>query len=143
MSSEPECFCLCDDDFVQCSCPNLDGCKKCQQECIQQPAAKKNRLGLSLKSTVGSRFAFLSGEDADQLKKTFVPGNTKRATNWALKVFTEWRKAREDQGLEVCPGDILERPVVDDLCKWLPIFAAESRNSKERAGKTWMSFSRT
>ena len=57
------------------------------------------------------RFQFVSKE-AEVLQKRFVPGNTQRSTHWAMKVFSDWKKAREvaitakelDQILEGFPG---------------------------------------
>ena len=92
------------------------------------PAGKKKRL--SLRGKEPERFKFLSDEDAKKLQKSFIPKNTQRSTNWAIKVFSQWKKAREDSGLELCPDDLLELAVPEDLCKWLPLFVAEGRNSK-------------
>ena len=55
------------------------------------------------------------------LQKAFVPSNTKRSTDWAVKVFFDWKKARGAAGEDECPGDLLERddPVdlVNGLCE--------------------------
>ena len=130
MSSLQTCFCLCDTEYAECSCPNFDSCSKCQCECLPKPAAKKKRSDLPVKDP--DRFKFLSSEDSAKLQKSFVPSNTQRSTNWSLKVFSEWKKAREDANLELCPDDLLECAVPENLSKWLPLFAAESRNGKGR-----------
>ena len=54
------------------------------------------------------RFSFLSKEDELDLQKAFVPSNTQRSTDWAVKVFFDWKKARRDAGKDECPDDLLE-----------------------------------
>ena len=55
----------------------------------------------------------------------------------AIKVFSRRKKAQKDAGdiciddvYELCPDDLLELAVPEDLCKWLPLFVAEDRSSK-------------
>ena len=55
-----------------------------------------------------NRFQFISKEAEQNLQKGFVPGNTRRSTQWAMKVFSDWKKAREVALEEVCPEDLLE-----------------------------------
>ena len=64
------------------------------------------------------------------LQKAFVPSNTKRSTDWAVKVFFDWKKARGAAGEDECPGDLLERGDPGDLVKWLSLFVAEARTVK-------------
>ena len=68
------------------------------------------------------RFTFYPfNEDAKNTAEKLYPKNTQRTTNWAIKVFSQWKKAREDTGLELCPDNLLELAVPEDLCKWLPL----------------------
>ena len=47
-----------------------------------------------------------------------------------MKVFADWKKAREG-ALEVAsPEDLLECANPEDLVRWLSLFAAEAQNSK-------------
>ena len=57
MSSLQACFCLCDTEYAECSCPNFDSCSKCQCECLPKPAAKKKRSDLLMKDP--ERFKYI------------------------------------------------------------------------------------
>ena len=78
---------------------------------------------------VTDRFQFVSKE-AEDLQKGFVPGNTQRSMQWAIKSFSDWKKAREFALEEACPEDLLERANPEDLVRWLSLFAAEAQNGK-------------
>ena len=83
---------------------------------------------LSLKDKKGDiRFSFLSKEDELDLQKAFVPSNTKRSTDWPVKVFFDWMKSRRDAGEDECPNDLLVRGDPSNLVKWLSLFVAEAR----------------
>lgn len=130
-SIDPGCFCLCLGDFVDCSCPNIDKCSKCRSECrkeSQPPKGKKKRLSLG---DIGnsSRFQFVSKKDAETAQQKYVPPNTERSTQWATKVFAEWKQARQLAGEECCPEDLLKRADPSDLAKWLSLFAVEVRQA--------------
>jgi hypothetical protein len=73
----------------------------------------------------------MSEEEMAEISKVFVPANTAKNTQWAVSVFREWRSARSsspDDGQKVCPADLLENPVVEDLNYWLARFVAEVRS---------------
>ena len=77
-----------------------------------------------------SRFPTMSEEEIAEISKVFVPSNTAKNTQWAVGVFTEWRSARNSAGgaERLCPVDLLENPVAEDLNYWLARFVAEVRN---------------
>ena len=71
------------------------------------------------------RFGSVSTEsEIAEITKGYTPANTKRSTTWALGVFNEWRAARISDD-ESCPPSSLEKPVVDELNKWIPRFVNE------------------
>ena len=78
----------------------------------------------------------MSDEEMAEISKAFVPSNTVKNTQWALACFSEWRSARNKSfsvgsgGQRVCPVDLLENPVVEDLNYWLSRFVAEVRNQE-------------
>ena len=97
------------------------------------PKVKKKHLSLSLRdigNLSGDCFQFVTQEDEKDLQKEFIPGNTQRATLWAMKVFGDWKKARKDAHKEACPDYLLERADPADLVRWISLFAAETRNSQ-------------
>ena len=62
------------------------------------------------------------------ITKGYVPSNTRKQTDWAVHVFSEWRRQRnESDKSSQCLADLFEVP---DLNYWLPRFIAEVRNSK-------------
>ena len=78
-----------------------------------------------------TRFPTMSEEEMAEISKVFVPANTAKNTQWAVSVFREWRSAwssSPDDGQKVCPADLLENPVVEDLNYWLARFVAEVRS---------------
>ena len=65
-----------------------------------------------------------------------MPSNTVKNTEWALSCFREWRSARNSapgDGQRLCPADLLENPVVEDLNYWLSRFVAEVRNQEGKS----------
>ena len=70
-----------------------------------------------------------STEVAD-ITKGYVPPNTAKNTTWALRVFEEWRTARNKNSTEVCDANLFDSPNVyntDSLNFWIPRFVAEVR----------------
>ena len=63
-----------------------------EQDCDQP--LKKKRLSLSRKkSKSNERFSFISSSsEVEAFKTKIVPKNTDKATQWAVKVYTEWSK---------------------------------------------------
>ena len=88
---------------------------------------KKKSLSLKDKKKGDIHFSFLSKEDELYLHEAFVPSNTKRSTNWPVKVFFDWMKSRRDAGEDECPNDLLVRDDPNNLVKWLSLFVAEAR----------------
>ena len=84
----------------------------------------KKRLSLELSNVSNAlgtdHFQFVSKE-AEDLQKGFVPGNTQRSTQWVMKVFFDWKKAREVALEEAYPEDLLERANPEDLVRWLSL----------------------
>ena len=70
------------------------------------PKVKKGR---DIGNLSGDCFQFVTQEDEKDLQKKFIPGNTQRATLWAMKVFGDWKKARKDTRKKACPDDLLKR----------------------------------
>ena len=91
MSSIQSCFCVCDTDFIECACPSISLCVKCQRECA--PATKNSRLSLRGKKPTPPRFNFVSKDEEEEIRKSFVTDNTQRSTLWALIVFFAWLKS--------------------------------------------------
>ena len=103
-----KCFCLCASDFIECSCPDIKTCSKCRKEC--EPPKKKKRLSLVRKdvdncSGLGC-FQFVTKEAEEE---GFISENILRVTQWALKVFSDWKAARIDAQEEACLNDLLKR----------------------------------
>ena len=59
--------------------------------------------------------------------KGYVPRNTNKATNWALKVFRSWREQRGEQQDGICPVDLLESNIVEPLNFRLSRYVMEAR----------------
>ena len=55
--------------------------------------------------------------------------NTHKSTNWAIKVFNEWRCSRSSLDDGECPSDLLEVGDADKLNFWLPRFINEVRRT--------------
>ena len=99
-SITPKCFCLyaCD---IKCSCPDIKACSKCSKEC-EPPKIKKKRLSLALKDVGNCSgpgcFQLVIKEAEEDLEKGFIPENTQHATQWALKVFCDWKTQEQTLG---------------------------------------------
>lgn len=73
------------------------------------------------------RFGSTSTENKiAETTKGFTHTNTKRSTNWALGLFNELGAARISE-YGSCPPNLLEKPIVDELNKWIPRFVNEVR----------------
>ena len=133
------CFCLCETDFVDCSCPEYSNCLKCKENCV--PPKKKKHL--SLERSKGkecrtlvddkendARFQFLSEDKLVELKEGFKPANTEKSTKWAFNNLTSWKIARERAGKATCPDDLLQSTDPELLCNWLSQFVAEPRTTQ-------------
>ena len=67
---------------------------------------------------------FLSPKKDDEMSlitKGYVPSNTRKQTDWAVRVFSEWRRQRnESDKSSQCPADLFEVPDCEQLNYWLP-----------------------
>ena len=52
-----KCFCMCDGDFVDCCCPDLDKCRKCKENCVSPSKRKRLRLKMIMNEVVESQLA--------------------------------------------------------------------------------------
>ena len=66
----------------------------------------------------------------ETLKEGYKVANTERNTQWSMRNFEAWKKARADAEMEACPDDLLLTNDPAALCEWLSLFAAEIRNAK-------------
>ena len=57
----------------------------------------------------------------------YIPRNSNKATNRALKVFQSWREQRGEQQDGICPVDLLETNNAELLNFWLSRFVVEAR----------------
>ena len=94
-----------------------------------EPKQKKKCLSLKKgKKSVEERFKMSSSPEIAKAKKGFVPANTKRSTNWAVRTFETWRRQRNAQRPKsICPDDILLQDDTAALCHWLCVFCKEAR----------------
>ena len=67
----------------------------------------------------------------DALGKGPSVPKTEKNTAWAVRVFQEWLKQRNDTSTDdkKCPYNLLEKPVADKLNYWLSRFVVEARRS--------------
>ena len=66
----------------------------------------------------------------EEAQKGVVPENTKKATEWALRVFHSWQVARNDAGTNYqCPEDILLTEDAEVLSKCICYFCMEVRKA--------------
>ena len=96
---------------------------------------KRRRKGnpVNAKKTKESdeRFYFdITTDDLAAFQKGECPANTAKSTEWAVRNFESWRKARNERyPAENCPADILECADRGKLCEWLCKFLSETRKS--------------
>ena len=94
------------------------------------PPNKKPRLSLSLKGKGKGKGRFASPlplEEMSSVCEGYTPANTSKNTDWAVRVFNEWRKARPTEEEGECPPDLLECPCAEKLNFWLARFVVECR----------------
>lgn len=84
-----------------------------------EPKPKRRKVDRFTKPT--------SPSSMDRICRGYVPPNTGKATKWALKVFDDWRHARNATSEEQCPENLLIEPEVDKLNYWLSRFVVETR----------------
>ena len=98
-----------------------------------EPVKPKKKLSLSLKKgnyPVTERFSFVSSSsEVESFKKKIIPQSTDKATQWAVKIFNDWSKAREQSGRTAPPNEILLSNQPKEVCDWLCTFFSEVRKS--------------
>ena len=65
----------------------------------------------------------------ERIRKGFVPENTKKCMNWAVKVFEHWRvqrNAKTNGNGKLYPSNVLDCPKACELNYWLSRFVAEA-----------------
>ena len=97
------------------------------------PPQKKARLSLSLKkgrrTATNERFKFVDVAEVESTKQRIIPGNTQKATRWAVGAFEDWVSQRNKRSRDQCPPDLLQTDDGKLLCKWLCVFITELRKS--------------
>jgi hypothetical protein len=71
-----------------------------------------------------------SSEEMAVLNKGFVNKNTSKNTQWAMKLFYEWKEERNKENADKCPEYLLTSPDITKLNFWLGRFVNEVRNQK-------------
>ena len=101
---------------------------------MSPPNSKRRRLSLKLKRKFPEkqinpeeRFALLPNDHINDSKKSVIPHNTKKATEWAVRLFNTWRHQRNERGEEKVPDEILHTKNLEDLCHWLCVCVSEMR----------------
>ena len=71
----------------------------------------------------------ISEDELAEISKGFVPPNTKKNSDWGMRVFLEWRAQRNERVDDTkCPNDLLDRPAEPEVInQWLAKFVAEVR----------------
>ena len=111
------------------------GCCSSDDTEMEEPKAKKKKLEVAGPSR---RFADpLSPSKMKTICEGFVPKNTQKATDWAIRVFTEWRDNRNERSDEKCPSMLLESPDVGALNYWLSRFMGRSSSVQPKARGMW------
>ena len=75
-------------------------------------------------------FVSLSKDEVQKLSIKFVPKNTKKNTNWAVKNLTGWRDYHNSNSEDLCQENLLEvaNPVL--INKWITRSMAETRHEE-------------
>ena len=74
------------------------------------------------------RFDFADDERLSELSKGLIPENTSKSTKWALKVFDQWRDARNKRYPDdPVPDELLSANDPASLNTYLSKFAVEAR----------------
>ena len=119
-------FCLGEPWCSEWGCCSTDD-NEIEMERVQEPKSKKKKLEVARPS---QRFADpLSPSKMQTICEGFVPKNTQKATDWARRVFDEWRINRNKRSDEKCPSTLLVSPDVRALNYWLSRFVLEVRRA--------------
>ena len=71
-------------------------------------------------------------DEVSSMSKGYVPPNTQKNTDWAVKNFGTWRDQRNEKVSsddEKCPPELLPSTDTVLLSKWLCLFVNETRRS--------------
>ena len=74
-----------------------------------------------------SRFALSTEQKLEKAREGYTPKNTIRSIDWSVRVSCAWRDHRNEHCENKCPMDLLEKPTIPLLNKWLSAFAVEAR----------------
>ena len=89
------------------------------------------RRPLALKN--GERFDFSSVSDISSLQSEKQPKTTSYSTNWAVRNFEQWRKARNEKFPNDPVPDSLLSEDLSEIDKWPSLYITETRNCKGEA----------
>ena len=111
--------------------------EKSEESVTPKPAKRRKCLSLSRKKkktlSPTSRFSTMVGDDeVSSMSKGYVPPNTQKNTDWAVKNFGTWRDQRNEKVSsddEKCPPELLSSTDTVLLSKWLCLFVNETRRS--------------
>ena len=78
------------------------------------------------------RFNFnVTSDDLTHFMEGETPANTERSTTWAVKIFDDWRRARNATATsDLCPENIFNHEDNSIICQWLCKFVTEVRKMK-------------
>ena len=107
-----------------------------EESITPKPVKKRKCLSLSRKKKAlspTSRFSTMVRDDeVSSMSKGYVPPNTQKNTDWAVKNFGTWHDQRNEKVSsddEKCPPDLLSSTAAVLLSKWLCLFVNETRRS--------------
>ena len=133
---------------IFCENPGLSGCVMCSKpSCLGNPwcsewdcdccasdpefeSDMKDFKGPPLKKTKSTVSRFSKPTSPTRMQtifKGYVPPNTQKATGWAVRVFNEWRAARNMFLDGKFPLNLLEDASASNLNYWLSRFIVEAR----------------
>ena len=101
--------------------------EKSEESVTPKPAKRRKCLSLSRKKMLSptSRFSTMVGDDeVSSMSKGYVPPNTQKNTDWAVKNFGTWRDQRNEKVSsddEKCPPELLSSTDTVLLSKWLSV----------------------
>ena len=129
---EEQKFCLGLDDWCPCRvCSHRMEKKSLRLKRARAPLISEVDEQLEEQSSkvqnLDERFDFnVTSDDLTRFMEGETPANTERSTAWAVKIFDDWRKARnESVSTELCPENIFTHEDSIIICQWLCKFITE------------------
>ena len=104
-----------DNDFREPSRPPQKSLKLAKGKLQRKPQPDKDRFALSTE------------QELEKAREGYTPKNTIRSTDWSMRVFCAWRDHRNERCEDKCPMDLLDKPTIPLLNKWLSAFVVEAR----------------